>query len=246
MRVFLSMCVAVFLYSVTPAYGKGDHYEAIVADPYVELHTGPGEGYPVFHVVDRGDRVEVLKRRTDWYQVRTATGIEGWVMADQMAKTLDPSGAAMKIDAPDAAQYAARTWEAGLVVGEFGGANAISAYGAWHVNRNVAFEVWGSSITGDYSDGWLLDADIALQPFPEWRVSPYVLLGTGVLHVEPQATLAQSPDRTDQVARVGAGVRTYLTKRFLFRAGYDSYRVFTSQDDNKDEDAWTAGFAFFF
>ena len=50
-----------------------------VADPYLEMHTGPGRGYPIFHVVDRGEQVEILMQRTDWYQVRTERGIEGWV-----------------------------------------------------------------------------------------------------------------------------------------------------------------------
>jgi len=40
-----------------------------VADPYLEMHTGPGVGYPVFHVVERGETVTIVKRRTDQLQV---------------------------------------------------------------------------------------------------------------------------------------------------------------------------------
>ena len=35
--------------------------EVKVADPYLEMRTGPGEGYPIFHVVDRDEFVEVIK-----------------------------------------------------------------------------------------------------------------------------------------------------------------------------------------
>ena len=49
-----------------------------VDGPYIELHSGPGRGYPVFHTVERGGRVELLKRRTDWYRVRSGD-VEGWV-----------------------------------------------------------------------------------------------------------------------------------------------------------------------
>ena len=62
-----------------------------VAEPYIELHTGPGRGYPVFHVVDRGETITVLKRRTDWFRVRTAKGKEGWVKRAAMELTLTPA-----------------------------------------------------------------------------------------------------------------------------------------------------------
>ena len=44
----------------------------------------------------------------------------------------------------------------------------------------------------------------------------------------------------------GLGLRTYLSRRFLLRAEYKSYVVFTSRDDNEEVDEWKAGFTFFF
>ena len=34
-----------------------------IADPYLEIRTGPGRGYPIFHVAARDEWVEVLLRR---------------------------------------------------------------------------------------------------------------------------------------------------------------------------------------
>ena len=53
--------------------------EVKVADPYLEVHTGAGQGYPIFHVIDRGEFVVVLARKTDWFKVRTRSGKVGWV-----------------------------------------------------------------------------------------------------------------------------------------------------------------------
>ena len=53
-------------------------------------------------------------------------------------------------------------------------------------------------------------------------------------------------DRTDSVAHAGAGVRAYLTRRFVFRAEYKAYVVFTSRNDNEEIREWKAGFSFFF
>lgn len=246
MRNLVFMALAVFVGLVTPAYGKGSHYEAVVAEPFIELHTGPGRGYPVFHVVDRGQKIEVVKRRTDWFEVRTANGIEGWVKLDEMAATLDTEGRPTAIEDPTADDYAGRRWEVGLGLGDLDGASVLSLFGGYRFTPNLSVELRVGDVSGDYSNGWLATVAIVQQPFPHWRLSPYVLLGTGVLSIEPQATLVESEDRSDQVAQVGAGVRTYLGDRFLLRVEYGSYLAFTSRDDLEELDEWTAGFAFFF
>jgi uncharacterized protein YgiM (DUF1202 family) len=246
MRLFILIAALVLLPSVTPAYGKASHYAAVVAEPFLELHTGPGRGFPVFHVVDRGEQIEVVKRRTDWFQVRTGKGVKGWVMLEQMSATLNGAGQPTTLDEPTVDSWMARRWEAGLQIGDLDGASVITVYGGYHFTRNLSAELHVSEVTGDFSSGWLATADVVHQPFPEWRISPYATLGTGVIHIEPRATLVQTEDRTDQVGHVGLGLRMYATKRFMLRAEYNSYLTFTSRDDNEELDEWKAGFAFFF
>ena len=55
------------------------YLNAYITAPYVELHTGPGRGYPVFYVAERDEAVTLLKQRTRWVKVRTQNGKEGWV-----------------------------------------------------------------------------------------------------------------------------------------------------------------------
>ena len=38
-----------------------DELRVTIADPFIELHTGPGQGYPIFYVIDRGVEVRVLR-----------------------------------------------------------------------------------------------------------------------------------------------------------------------------------------
>jgi len=66
--------------------------KVVVDGPYMEMRTGPGRGYPVFHVVDRGKEVSVIKRRTDWFMVQTERGKEGWVKRADMELTLTLDG----------------------------------------------------------------------------------------------------------------------------------------------------------
>jgi len=217
-----------------------------VNDPFLEMHTGPGRGYPIFYVVERGDEVEIVKRRTDWFLVRMQDGREGWVPREQMERTLQPSGATVGFTDADQDDFTDSRWEAGLLAGDFGGANIISVYSGYSLNRHVGVELWGSQILGNVSNGWMASLNAIHETWPDWRVSPFFTLGAGVIHTEPKSTIVQSEDRTDQVAHAGAGIRFYATRRFILRAEYKSYVVFTSRDDNEEVEEWKVGFAFFF
>ena len=227
------------------AYGKGGR-KVVIADPYIELHTGPGKGYPIFHVADRGEELVVSKRRTDWFKVRTKDDKQGWVSAEQLTRTLDLDGEPTRIAMSSRGDYLERKTEVGFQVGDFDGANAISAYVAYLFNENLSVELWGTHLSGDFSSGWMANINLVHQPYPSLFVSPYFVLGTGVITVEPKATLVQAESRTDQEAHVGFGLRTYLSERFLLRAEYRSYVVLTKRDSNEEVNQWQAGFAFFF
>lgn len=238
--------LALGVSSPEPAAAEDALRTVAVADPYLELHTGPGRGYPIFHVVDRGDSVEIVMQRTTWYRVRTEQGLEGWVDQAQMELTLNPDGSEVEFEVADQDDFTNARWEAGILAGDFGGANVISLYGGYSLNPHVSLEVWGSQILGNTSNGWMGSVNVVHETWPDWRVSPFFTLGAGVIHTQPKSTIIQGEDRTDQVGHVGAGIRFYATRRFLLRAEYKSYVVFTSRDDNEEVEEWKLGFAFFF
>jgi hypothetical protein len=217
-----------------------------VAEPYLEIYTGPGRGYPIFHVVDRGEQVEIMSKRTEWYKVRTHDGIEGWVDQGQMELTLNPDGTEVEFTSPTLEDFTNSKWELGVLSGDFGGANIVSLYGGYSLNPNVSVEAWGSQILGNFSNGWMASVNVVHETWPDWRVSPFFTLGTGVIHTSPKSTIVQGEDRTDQIGHVGAGFRIYAGRRFIVRAEYKSYVVFTSRDENEEEEEWKIGFALFF
>ena len=232
---------------VTGAAAAAEEFLTVrVADPYLEMRTGPGRGYPRFHAIERGETIEILKRRTDWFLVRGAGGAEGWVHRSQLEQTLRPGGDAVEFAEAGQQDFVNARWEAGLLSGDYGGANVISLYTGYSFNPHVSLEVWGSQILGNFSNGWTASVNVVHETWPEWRVSPFFTLGAGYVHTEPKSTIVQGEDRSDQVGHVGAGVRVYATRRFALRAEYKSYVVFTSRDDNEEVEEWKVGFAFFF
>lgn len=102
------LCAALCLPCVVQARGAAP-VAVEVAEAFLELHTGPGRGYPVTQVVPRGDRVAVLKRRTDWYLLRDERGHEGWAKRKEMATTLLALSGGRKDDGFRSAEQRAAT-----------------------------------------------------------------------------------------------------------------------------------------
>ncbi len=217
-----------------------------IADPYIELRTGAGRGYPVFHVEEQGEQIEILKRKTDWFKVRTTKGKEGWVAREQLSRTLTPAGERLEISDASQKEFAFHRWEMGAMGGDFEGADVMTAYGGFFMTPKLSVEISASKIFADFSDADMLAANLLIHPFPSWRFSPFFSVGTGVIRTDSDTTLVQESDRTDQLASVGAGFRIYLARRFIFRAQYKNHVIFQSTNDNQEIDEWKAGFAVFF
>jgi hypothetical protein len=219
----------------------------LIADPFIELHTGPGRGYPVFHVIERGREVVIVKRRTDWFQVRTDRDIEGWVPRAQMIATLAPTGEPLDLQEPARENYMSRRWQGGIMAGDFEGASEVSVFGGYAFSDNLSIELSLSHILGEFSNGASATIGLMHVFVPEWRLSPYFTLGTGIIYTDPKSTLVRAEDRTDQIGYVGGGLQLFLTRRFMLRSEYRSNVIFTSRDDNEEVDEWKyLGFAFFF
>lgn len=245
----LALLAMVILFAglTMPAQAKQREYlQLFVAQPYLELRTGPGRGYPVTQVVARGESFDVLYRRTDYFRVRTEKGVEGWASARDMMKTQLADGSQFSFDLGDRDGFQTHRWEMGIFVGDFDGANYVSGYGAWSATDNLKIELTASQYIGEQRSGTLLDLGVLHVFAPEWRLSPYVSLGGGVFKVDKDAQRPNLLDRSDQSAYVGVGARFYLTRRFFLRGEMKERVVFTSRNDNEELREWKVGLAFFF
>jgi uncharacterized protein YgiM (DUF1202 family) len=247
LRSFSFASLLALLVLLTPAVGSArEHLQVFVTTAYLELHTGPGRGYPVFNVVARQESVLVLFRRTDWFKVRTQRGVEGWASQRDMLKTVLADGSPFTFDLGDRTGFTSHRFEIGMFAGEWGGATLISTYGSYSFNSQLAVEVAAGQYLGKFTNGGTLDIGLTHVVMPEWRLSPFFMIGTGIVHLEPKATLVQPNDRTEETAYVGAGLRFYLTRRFFLRAEFKSHYIFTNLNQNQRADEWKGGFAFFF
>ena len=242
----LALLLCVLSLASTPARAAHELLQVFITQPYLELHTGPGRGYPVSQVVARGDSVDVLFRRTDWIKVRTERGLEGWASVRELTLASLADGSNLKISMGDRAGFASHRWESGVYAGAYAGATLIAGYSALSLTDNLKIEVGVSQLLGNVSNGYIAEIGLAHVFIPDWRVSPLVTVGTGFEHVSPKVLLVQPVDRDDQVAYVGVGARFYLTRRFFFRGEYREYVVFTKTNANEVNEEWRLGFGFFY
>src|ERR1700734_2011977 len=92
MRRLLASVLLLQALCVNFVHAAENLLELVVTRPFLEMHSGPGRGYPVVYVVGRDETVTVLYSRTDWYKVRAPRGQEGWVRRSELALTKLPSG----------------------------------------------------------------------------------------------------------------------------------------------------------
>ena len=115
--------------------------QVTVADPFIDLHTGPGTGYPIFHIVDRGSQISIIKQRTNWIKIRAANGEIGWVSRDQMQRTLLPGGEKLIIPEANQSDFSGRQWILGATGGEFENAPIITIFTAYSFTENLSAEI---------------------------------------------------------------------------------------------------------
>ena len=213
---------------------------------YIDVYTGPGRGYPIFHVVERDEIVTLLKSRTDWIKVKTKRGIVGWIKRSEMQFTLAPDGSVPDFPTPGRGDYLEDRFELGVAYGDFAGADGLALNLGYRFTKNLSLELRLDDNTGQFSDSQIRAAAILFQPFPQWRLSPYFSIGGGTLTTIPSATLVQTEDREDSLLQASLGAYLHLSGRLFLRLEYANHYVLTSRNTNEEVNEWKVGFNIFF
>jgi hypothetical protein len=228
---------------------EDDNFVLTIADPFVELHTGPHSGYPIFYVVERGEEIRVLSRKTNWFKVETSKGKTGWVSREQMRETLLPSGKNFTLVERGEEDFAKRKWVAGMTGGEIDSAPVFTLFGGYAVTENLSVELSFGQSVGSDSSSRFYKGNLLMQPFPDFTYSPYMTLGIGRVEVKTSTTLISDNSDTNTFSQVGFGIQTYISRSFLFRIELNEYVVFSSNstgNNNEVLDEWKLGFAVFY
>ncbi|HEY3658644.1 MAG TPA: SH3 domain-containing protein [Steroidobacteraceae bacterium] len=244
MRRLLALLLLVQAFHVSPGSAKARYLEVIVTDPFLEMHSGPGRGYPVVYVVGRDDSVTVLFSRTEWYKVRAPRGQEGWVRRADLARTVLESGEPAPI--PPYPEFATHRWEVGAGYGVFNHQNLVTGYVDFGLTDSLDAEFVIEQAFGTIDNRYVTTIGLRHTFMPEWKwFSPTAGIGTGYQYIDDKVP-PKPLENHNQMAYVSLGARGFITRRFMWRADWRKYDVFTHQNQNEEPEEWKFGLAVFF
>jgi uncharacterized protein YgiM (DUF1202 family) len=217
-----------------------------VTDPYIELRTGPGRGYPIFYVADRYEWIEIVLRYTDWFKVRTANGKEGWVQRQQLESTLTDAGSQKTFRDILLDDYLRRRLELGAAWGKFKSEPMLKVWTAYRLSDTLSLEGTVGQVQGVFSGTDFWHINLNSEPWSDRRLSPFFAIGVGRFKNIPNPSLVGAITTNANLAGASVGLRYYLTDRFVVRTDYTNYTAFIADDRSDEYRAVTLGISFFF
>lgn len=217
-----------------------------VTDPFLDMRTGPGRGYPVFFVVARGQAVVVELRHTDWYKVRAEAGQIGWVHRGQLETTLTAAGSSKTFRDVALDDYLARRVQMGGAWGRFKSEPMLKLYASYKLSDTLSVEGNYGQVQGVFSGTNFWHLSLHSEPWSDQRLSPFFGVGVGKFQNFPNQSLVGATPTDAKLAHAIVGARYYLSERFVLRADWAIYTAFVSDQRSTEYRAVTAGVSFFF
>jgi uncharacterized protein YgiM (DUF1202 family) len=217
-----------------------------VTDPYIELRTGPGRGFPIFFVTKRGDFIEIELRHTDWYRVKTDDGKVGWVTRQQLESTLTAAGGKKSFRDVLLDDYLSRKVQLGAAWGHFHSEPMLKLWTSYRFSETLSLEGTIGQVQGVFSGSDFWHINMVAEPWSDRRISPFFGVGIGKFKNFPNLSLIGATTTDAKLANAQVGVRYHLTDRFVLQVDYSLYTAFVSDLKSTEYRALTAGVSFFF
>jgi uncharacterized protein YgiM (DUF1202 family) len=217
-----------------------------ITEPYLELHTGPGRGYPVFFVAGRDEWITIELRHTDWYKVRTEGGKVGWVNRAQLESTLTAAGSRKSFRDILLDDYLSRRVQLGAAWGHFKSEPMLKLFTSYRLSETLSVEGTIGQVQGAFSGTDFWHINLASEPWSDQRLSPFFGIGFGKFTNIPNQSLVAAQTTNAKLADAIVGVRYHLTDRFVLQADYAIYTAFVADTHSAEYRAFTLGISFFF
>lgn len=231
----------------TPVFGKDSTFqEAVIVEPFLEIHTGPGSSYPVFYVSEKGETILLMKRRVDWYKIRLRNGKEGWANRREIEKTLLASGYRKRFTERLYDDIIADKTELGWSAGTFAGDSALYVRVTYTLTGHLAIEGNAGFASGDLGSTQLYHGGIVVTPWSGRWLALMGTVGGGIVHVTPTSLLVNTPSGTFPAAYAGVGFSIPLFRNLEGRGDIRRFTLFMNPERTREFEEYSVGLSFRF
>ncbi len=222
--------------------------ELRVVAPYADVHSGAGKEFPIIHVISKGETFFVIKQRYNWFKIQTADEKVGWMSANSIEQARLLDGSVLNVSTASFDGYHSRDYELTAFAGALDKVTSLSLSASWVWSKNLSVEATYTQALGNFADNKIWSLRMRQTFFPDWRVSPFVALGTGEIKTKPRTNLVQSGAeiRNSNHYEVGVGLEYYMTANLVVIAEYRGLLVLTNRDEQERLDQWMLGARVFF
>lgn len=217
-----------------------------LSEPFVNLHSGPGRGYPVVHVAARGEVVQLLLAHTTWVKLRLSTGIEGWAARDALQGTLQAAGVAPGVVERWSDTHLRDKLGFGAAWGRFQSQPMLKLGARLRLSEAIAVEAAAGQVQGLYSGTDFWQFDVAIEPMSDRPLSPVLAVGVGRFRNIPNASLVEQGTTNANLAHAGLGLRWRFGTRYVLQADWSHYVALLSEQRSREYRALTLGLSFHF
>ncbi|MFT6154458.1 MAG: hypothetical protein ACJAYK_001385 [Crocinitomicaceae bacterium] len=227
--------------------------ELKVIDSYLELHSGPGRGYPIFHVIEQGQSVKVHTRRTNWFFVSDRRERQGWVKQEALARTLAPTGLPAALPDVQHGDFLAQQARIGFAIGKQEQADTVTVMAGFRLLSWAGIEIEYGEIFDSTLAGTSYGGSFIVEPFQlvdfvaKWPITPFISKGIGKQSLErkTKAEIGSINTSKDDYEFTGVGINYYIGFNFVVRGEYRKM-ILNGESNNLNNDTWRLGFSSFF
>ncbi len=230
-----------------PVYGEDqDYQQALVIEPFLEIHTGPSSSHPVFYIAEKGEAIFLMKRRVDWYKIRLLNGKEGWAYKREIEKTLLASGYRKRFTERIYDDYIAGKTEMGWGAGTFGGDQTLYIRLLYKLTDHLAIEGNTGFASGDLGSTQLFHGGIMVTAWKSQWLSLSATIGGGIVHVTPTGLLVNVTAGTFPEAHAGVGFAIPFIRNLVVRGDFRNFTLFMSPKRTREFQEYSMGLSFLF
>lgn len=200
---------------------------AWVDAPYIDLHTGPDQTFPAFYIVEKEERILLLKTEADWVKIQAPDGTWGWVESSHLLKQVRFSPPQQTNTAnsarPVASPMPPTPFELSVSAGDFEHDTLYQMTLSRTMSPHFSLALTGGDIINSSADSQFIETSLRYYPSLPFTFNPYFRLGMGRFFHPAVWTEQMANKDNASFVTAGFGADYPLSSQLLVRLDASNY-----------------------